>query len=322
MKLINNIESIDKPFKNAIITIGNFDGVHMGHKALFREVINKAREIDGTSLAMTFEPHPNRVLKNNWQPSMITLYEQKVELLDHTGIDVLLCIPFSKYFASIPAEEFVKDLLVKRIGIKAIIVGNDYVFGENREGNLDMLKDLGQRLEFEVIIKDWIKAPNDSEARISSTRIRKLLKEGKLEEARLLLGRHYQIRGTVVTGQDRGARLLGFPTANIMPQDELAPKNGVYAVSVECLGEIYQGVANIGFSPTFNDGFFTLEVHILDFNKDIYGEKIRVNFVKRIRNEKKFSTIEELVEKINRDILEAREIFGECFHHQKVNILP
>ncbi|MDH3574615.1 MAG: bifunctional riboflavin kinase/FAD synthetase [Desulfobacteraceae bacterium] len=307
MELIKNIDKIEKPFKNAVITIGNFDGVHIGHQALFHEVIEKADTIDGTSIVMTFEPHPVRVLKQNGHLPLITLYEQKIELIENSGVDVLICVPFTEEFAAISAKTFVEDILLKSIGMKAIVVGKDYTFGRNREGDIDLLKTYANNLGFEVVVADWIQTSKNWPGRISSTRTRELVEEGKVDEAQKLLGRYYQIRGVVTTGRNRGGRLLGFPTANITLHDELCPKNGVYAVAVDCMGEIFQGVANIGYSPTFDDNVFSVEVHILDFNENIYGQKIRVDFVKRIRDEKKFSNISELSDQIKKDIVKARK---------------
>lgn len=310
MELIKHIDKIEKPYKNAVITIGNFDGVHIGHQALFHEVIEKADSIDGTSVVMTFEPHPVRVLKQNGHLPLITLYEQKVELIENSGIDVLICVPFTKEFAAISAKEFVEDILLKSIGMKAIVVGKDYTFGKNREGDINLLKFYAKNIGFEVIVADWIQASKNGLGRISSTRTRELVMAGKVDEAQKLLGRYYQLRGVVTTGRDRGGKLLGFPTANINLHDELCPKNGVYAVTVDCMGETFQGVANIGYSPTFDDHVFSVEVHILDFDENIYGQNIRVNFVKHIRDEEKFSTISELSDQIKKDIVTARKILN------------
>jgi riboflavin kinase/FMN adenylyltransferase len=310
MELVKNIDQIEKPYKNAVITIGNFDGVHIGHQALFHEVIEKADTIGGTSIVMTFDPHPVRVLKQNGHLPLITLNEQKIELIENSGIDVLICIQFNKAFAAISAKDFVEDLLLKCIGMKAIVVGKDYTFGKNREGNLDLLRTFADKLGFEVIVADWVQTANGLPNRISSTRTRELVMAGDVDEARKLLGRYYQIRGTVGKGRDRGGKLLGFPTANITLHDELCPKNGVYAVTVDCMEKKHQGVANIGYSPTFDDGLFSVEVHILDFNENIYGQKIRVNFVQRIRDEIKFSNIAELSDAIRNDIETARRILS------------
>jgi riboflavin kinase/FMN adenylyltransferase len=310
MELVEHIDKIKKPYNNAVITIGNFDGVHIGHQALFHEVIEEADTIDGTSIVMTFEPHPVRVLKQNGHPPLITLYEQKVELIESSGIDVLICIPFTLEFAAISAEEFVEDILLTRIGMKAIVVGKDYTFGRNRKGDIKLLQTYAKNYGFEVIVADWILALNKSPDRISSTRTRELVIAGRVAEAQKLLGRHYQIRGVVTTGRNRGGRLLGFPTANIILHDELCPKTGVYAVTVESGSNTHKGVANIGYSPTFGDHLFSVEVHILDFNENIYDRKIRVNFIQRIRDEKKFSNISELSDQIKKDIVKARKILS------------
>ena len=310
MKLIDSLELIAKPFKNAVITIGNFDGVHIGHQALFHEVIEKADAINGTSIAMTFNPHPVRVLKQNGHPPLITVHEQKLELIEKTRIDILICIPFTLDFASISARDFVKELLVEKIGMKAIVVGKDYTFGKNREGNLEFLAKCAKEFGFEIIIANWIPISSNRQGRISSTKIRELVTDGNVAEAQQLLGRYYQVRGTVMTGRNRGGRLLGFPTANLKLSDELCPKTGVYAVIVEYMGSKYKGVANIGYSPTFEDNIFTVEVHILDFKENIYGRNIRVNFIKRIRDELKFAGIDQLSAQIRKDIDEARKILS------------
>ena len=310
MKIIDRLENISQPFKNAVITIGNFDGVHIGHQALFHEVIERAADIDGTSIAMTFEPHPLRVLQKNSLPPLITVYEQKNELIERTGIDVLICIPFTREFASLSAAAFIKDLLVAKIGMRVIVVGKDYTFGRNREGNLSVLKSYASELGYEVIVAEWIKAEREVADRISSTKIRELIMAGEVEPARKMLGRHYQIRGLVVKGRDRGGKLLGIPTANINLQDELCPKTGIYAVTVEYNQQLYKGVANIGYSPTFDDHQFTVEVHLLNFSENIYGQKIRVNFIQRIRNEKKFVGIADLKEQIHQDIKTAHKILA------------
>ncbi len=310
MQIIQGIENIERPFENAVITIGNFDGVHLGHQALFHEVIEKADEIGGTSVAMTFEPHPIRVITGNGGPPLITLYEQKAELISRSGLDALICIPFTKDFAAITAKDFVEKILIRTIGMKAMVVGGDYSFGKNREGNLDYLRSRTDDLGFELIVADWIQPPLNGFERVSSTRIREYVTEGRMEDARKMLGRSYQIRGEVEKGRNRGGRLLGIPTANIKLVDELAPKTGVYAVTVETDGETYKGVANIGFSPTFDDHIYTVEVHILDFDKNIYGKKIRVNFIERIRDERRFEGLSELTAQIRRDIEAARQMIS------------
>jgi len=308
MLLIDQLDKITQPFKGAVITIGNFDGVHIGHQALFYEVIEKAYAIGGTSIAMTFEPHPLRLLQQNNRPPLITLLEQKIELIERSGIDVLICVPFTREFAAIPAGAFVEDLLVRKIGLKAIVVGEDYAFGQNRAGDIGLLKDLAPRFGYEVIVTSMIRTVKGMSERISSTAIREMVLEGKVEPACKMLGRHFQVRGVVVTGRDRGGRLLGIPTANLKLEDELCPKTGIYAVTAEVAGGLHKGVANIGYSPTFEDRQFTVEVHILDFHGDIYGQKMHVNFVKRLRDEMKFAGIDALKRQIELDIDCARRV--------------
>lgn len=311
MELITDLPQIKAPYKNAVITIGNFDGVHKGHQAILHQVIEHAETINGTSVAITFEPHPMKVLSSNGSPPVITLHEQKTELIEETGIDVLVSIPFNRAFAAITAAEFVEEILIQKIGMKAIVIGKDYKFGKNREGSVEFLMQYGRQYGIEVIVAEWIPISHQILERISSTRVREIVMDGRVEDAWHLLGRHYQIRGEVVTGRQRGGPLLGFPTANIKLIDELCPKAGVYAVTVEWRKNRYKGVANIGYAPTFDDHLFTVEVHIFDFQKDIYAETIRVNFIKRIRDEKKFANIEELHDQISKDSENARLILSD-----------
>lgn len=305
MKVFKQLEDVVIPTNKSAITIGNFDGVHIGHQALLQTVVEKAHGIGGTSVTMTFDPHPMRVLASKSHPPLITLTEQKTELIAKAGIEVLVSIPFSKAFAAIPAPEFVSELLVKRLGMKVLVAGGDYAFGRNREGNLALLKKMAPELGYEVLVVDWIQSSSGHTERISSTRIRDLVMAGDMHAAKKLLGRHYQIRGKVARGRNRGGRLLGFPTANINLQDELCPKQGIYAVTVEHQGQTLQGVANIGYSPTFDDHIFTVEVHIMDFKKNIYDDPIRVNFIERLRDEIKFDGIEALANQIRQDIKDA-----------------
>jgi len=306
MELIKNLKQINQPYNNAVVTVGNFDGVHLGHNVLFNKVVRTAQNIGGTSVVMTFEPHPAKVFKkDNQYPLSITLLDQKIELIGESGIDVLICIEFNHDFASISANDFVEKILVNLIGMKVIVIGEDYTFGKNREGNFQLLKAYGKRFNFEVMLTNDVQIGQE---RISSTKIRQMVSSGMVFEVRNLLGRFYQIRGRILSGRSRGGRLLGFPTANIALTDELSPAVGVYAVTVELHGRIYKGAANVGFSPTFGDNIFTVEVYILDFNQDIYGEQIRVSFIKRLRSEKKFSEVSKLSKQIKKDIKKAKEV--------------
>jgi riboflavin kinase/FMN adenylyltransferase len=307
VQLIEGIENIDHPFTNSAITIGNFDGVHLGHKILIDKVIKKAKAINGPSVVMTFEPHPLKVISPENCPPLITTYERKIELIAKTGVDVLISVRFTSDFANVSAEQFVKDILCNTIGMKAILVGPDYTFGKGREGSVDLLKKFSTTCGFNVTVVPWVGPEGE---RVSSTTVRNLIVEGKVSEAQKLLGRHYQVRGSVVPGRNRGGRLLGFPTANIKIHNELCPATGVYVVKVGYGQTVYNGVANIGYSPTFADHTFTVEVHVLDFDKDIYGDCIRVSFIERLRGEKKFSGPEELAGQIRKDITRAKGILS------------
>ena len=254
---------------------------------------------------MTIEPHPIKVVKPGNGPPLITLTEQKLNLMKAADMDVIFCIPFTKEFAAISARDFVEKILVAKIGIKELVVGYDYTFGYKREGNLDLLRALGDRLGFAV---HTVKPVQINNRLVSSTSIRQLVQEGKLAEAKELLGRDYQIAGTVVQGKNRGARLLGFPTANLNLIDELTPKVGVYAVTVLINDHTYDGVTNIGYNPTFGNGAFSVETHILDFSEDLVGKTIRINFIERLRDEKTYPSVQELSDQIARDVDRARII--------------
>ena len=306
MMIIRDLEQLASPLTNPVLTIGNFDGVHKGHLALFDTVKAKARKIDGQSVVMTFNPHPLKIMKPGSGPPLITPLEQKLALIGRAGIDVILCIPFTRKFAAIPAADFVRDILVGRIGIREIVVGYDYTFGRGRQGDISLLHELGARLGFKVHV---LKQVHVNGTAVSSTSIRNLVREGDLEGAKNLLGRDYQICGTVVRGKNRGGRLLGFPTANLDLVDELTPKTGVYAVTVLVDEQTFKGVTNIGYNPTFHNAQFSVETHVLDLSEDLLGKTIRINFIERLRDERHFNTIEELSRQIARDIRRARELF-------------
>lgn len=307
MEVIVGIDKYSKSLSKPVITIGNFDGVHSGHRVLFNRVKEWARRLDGHSMVMTFHPHPVEVLSPGNGPRFITAHQRKLELIAHSGIDATLVVPFSKEFAQISAYDFVESVLVRKIGVKAIIVGYDYRFGRNREGNIDFLRKLGKSMDFEV---DMVSGIEMDGIVVSSTTIRQLIQNGDLPEANKLLGRPYEISGTVVPGRKRGGRLLGFPTANIRMNDQVPPKLGVYVVEVEVEGQTYGGAANLGYNPTFGDTDLSLEAYIIDFDEDIYGKPITIKFLDRLREEKRFSGIEALIEQIKKDVQKAREFLA------------
>jgi riboflavin kinase/FMN adenylyltransferase len=300
------LDNLPKEIKNPVVTIGNFDGVHKGHQSLFRKVIERASDIDGTSLVITFDPHPIKVMSPSRLKPLITGLEQKQELVTGFGIDILLLIQFTLEFAAISAGQFVKDILVDRLGIKEIVVGYDYVFGHNRKGNIEILKGMGREFGFTV---HQVGPVYVGATLVSSTSIRNLLMEGKVSEVNQLLGRQYQIRGEVIKGRRRGEALLGYATANLQPADGLIPKRGVYIVLVEVADTLYQGLTNIGFNPTFKDKDLSIETHILGLSKNIVKEKIKINFLARLRDEFAFAGPEELSQQISHDIKAAKAFF-------------
>ncbi len=305
MSVFYNLEQLEPTLRNPVLTIGNFDGVHQGHLTLFDKVKERAKAISGQSVVITFEPHPVKVMTPENGPPLITPTLQKLKLINAAGMDIILCLPFTKEFATISPEAFVKDLLVDQIGIKEIIVGYDYSFGYKRAGNIDLLKKLGKQYGFKVHVIEQIFLDNMP---VSSTNIRNFVREGKLAEARVLLGRDYEVCGKVVKGKNRGGRLLGIPTANLELIDELTPKPGVYVVKVLIDDKRFSGVTNIGYNPTFGNNAFSVETHILNFSGDLVGKTIRVCFIERLREERTFRSIEELSKQIRQDILVAEEI--------------
>jgi len=306
MTITYALNNLPEDIKNPVVTIGNFDGVHWAHQAIFRKVVERASALHGKSVVITFEPHPIKVMSPQKAKPLITLLEQKKELVINQGIDIFLLIEFTLEFAATSARDFVKDILVDRLGIKEIVVGYDYAFGHNREGNINLLKEMGRQYNFKV---HQVEPVYVGRSLVSSTSIRNLIMEGKVSEAKQLLGRNYQIRGEVVRGRNRGRSLLDYPTANLKLVDELIPKEGVYVVTVELKGKIYQGLTNIGYNPTFKDKILSVETHILDLSANIIRQKIKVNFLFRLRDEMTFASAKELSQQIGRDVKQAREFF-------------
>ncbi len=313
MKIIRKIEDIKKtispPFP-ACITIGNFDGIHKGHQQLFARVVKRAKEQKGTSIAITFDPHPLQVLRQKDTPPVkfITNKAQKEEYIREAGVDFLIIIPFSREFAKRDAEDFLSDILIKKLSVQTLIVGYDYAFGKGRSGNIEFLQERGRETGFtvEVIPPFYVQGEI-----VSSTRIRKLLLSGKMEEAAACLGRPYQIRGRVRHGKKRGGAELGFPTANLHFHDnDVVPKEGVYAVEVEYNEKSYGGVLNIGKNPTFDGDNLVAETHIFGFNKDIYDREITLSLHKYLRGEVKFSSIDALIAQIKDDSRQAKELLA------------
>ena len=307
MHVFRSIEEITEKLPNAVVTIGNFDGVHLGHREIFRRVKREAAALGGVSLVITFAPHPIKMLGLKKEFRLINTYAEKELLLEASGIDYLLTIPFTAEFAAISAERFVRDILVGTIGVRKLIIGYDYAFGKNREGNVAMLRRMGEELGFTVEVLEPIAS---GELVYSSTAVRRMISEGDVEGVVRLIGRHFSVGGTVVHGRQRG-KGLGFPTANLQTDKELIPKPGVYAVKVKIDDATYDGACNIGDNPTFGNGSLSIEVFIFDFDGDIYGREVRLYFVDRIRDEVAFPNPEALREAIARDVARCREMLRD-----------
>jgi riboflavin kinase/FMN adenylyltransferase len=291
------------PFSRTVLTIGNFDGVHLGHRAILSRVVKRARELDCQPVAVTFDPHPLRVLRPELELPLLTTPAQKCRLLEEAGMAGVVVLPFTREFAELPAREFVRRYFWERLSAREVVVGYDYRFGKDREGNLELLKDLGRTLGFTVQVV-WAVEVNG--AVVSSSLIRAMLRLGKVVEAAQLLGRPYRVEGRVVPGKGRGAKLLGIATANLEPDNDILPASGIYAVLTHWQGRTYPGVANIGTCPTFDNQELTLEVHLLDFSGDLYGERLEVDFVARLREERRFPSLGDLAAQIRADIAQAR----------------
>lgn len=308
MQVINGLEELRERYKRPVVTIGNFDGVHRGHQALFTACVGLARELDGTAMAMTFEPHPMRVLRPAVNLPLITPLEQKLELMAAHGLDVALTVRFDENFAALSADAFVDKLIKGRLHAGGVVVGYDFSFGKKGLGDVDLLKSKAESNGF--VVKEVGPVIVDGRP-VSSTRVRQVVHECDLASARRLLGRHYRIAGRVMTGHGRGGRLLGFPTANLRVVDELLPGPGVYAVLVELDdGRLIMGANNIGNNPTFDDGTLSVETHLLDFTGDLYGRDIKVHFVEHLRPEMRFNSPEELGAQIGKDVAKAREVLA------------
>jgi riboflavin kinase/FMN adenylyltransferase len=312
MEIYRDLKEIRAPFSRAHVTIGNFDGVHLGHQKLFDHVVTRARQDRGISVAITFDPHPLKVLSPKGI-RLISTTPQKIELIERAGIDVLVILPFTRHTAVITAEDFVDEVLLERIGMRDLVVGYDYALGKGRQGDTSFLLRQAREKGFRVEVMPALYAHGQL---VSSSRIRELVAAGKMGDVRRLLGRYYQIRGLVQWGRQRGGRLLGFPTANLsLSEEDLCPKRGVYVTQVLYDGRQYGGVSNIGYNPTFGDTALVAETHIFDFNADIYGRPLRINLLRHLRNEIAFSGPDALARQISRDIEVARRVLAK--EHQR-----
>ncbi len=307
MKIYTSLEQVAAPRAPAHVTIGNFDGVHLGHQQLFSRVVRRARREGGVSVAITFDPHPLKVLSPKGI-RLISTTEQKIELIERAGVDELLIIPFTKEMAATNAEDFVDDILLRQVGMVSLVVGYDYAMGKGRAGGTEFLKQQGAAKGFSVEV---VPAFYVGGKLVSSSTIRELVAAGKMRDVRTLLGRYYQIRGEVQYGRQRGSQLLGYPTANLrILAEDLCPKQGVYVTQVIYDGTCYGGVSNIGYNPTFGEKTLVAETHIFGFKDDIYGRPLRINLLRHLREERKFNSLDELIRQIEKDIAVAHRVLA------------
>lgn len=307
MRLFTDFVEITEKL-DAVVTIGTFDGVHRGHLNILQTLVEKATQEKCRSLVITFEPHPRCVISKDFNIKLLSTLEEKKAIIDRAGIDDLFIVNFNLELAGLTAEEFIEKLIGSSINIKHIVFGYDHKFGKDRSGDEKTIREIGKRFNFGVTIVPAVLCDGEE---ISSTKIRNaLLNEGDIEKANKFLGRNYIIDGKVVPGVQRG-RLLGFPTANIELNDrhKLIPKKGVYAIGGTVEGKKLFGVMNIGMRPTFADvNDLVIEAHFFDFAKDIYNHQIHIDYIKRLRDEKKFESKEELIAQIEKDKIRALEI--------------
>lgn len=307
MKVHYGVEGIN--IKNPVVTIGSFDGVHLGHACVIQHLKEKAANIGGESAIISFEPHPREVLyPMEKKPGILTTLEEKIVILEQYGVDHLIILKFTVEFSQQPYQDFVKNILVDRIHIKGLVVGYDHRFGKNRAGNFESLQELSQKygffLEREVVFEE-------NDVNVSSTKIRNALAVGDVNTVNRFLGYPYSITGQVVDGRKLG-REIGFPTANVQISDErkLLPTIGVYAVEVLIGDQIFHGMLNIGIRPTVSkEGIVSCEVHIFDFNQNIYNQTISIKLIARLRGERKFEDIRELREQLEKDKAEVIKLF-------------
>jgi riboflavin kinase / FMN adenylyltransferase len=305
MEIFRDITALEKKYPFPVLTIGNYDGVHLGHQKILMTVLSRAKELKGTSMVMTFDPHPIKVLAPERDIKLLITSEEKIRLMESMGIDVLLLVPFTKEFAGTPPDRFIGDLLVSALNVREVIIGSNYTFGKHKKGTVDLLRRRGKEYGFSVQAVREVKILGNV---VSSSSIRSLLLKGAVDEVSAFLGRAYMIDGMVIKGKGRGQSLLNIATANITTPVEISPKPGVYAVRVRFNGHTYEGVANIGKNPTFGNADVSYEVHLFDFSGDLLGQRLRIYFIDRLRGERTFPDAAALAKQIRSDMEYTREI--------------
>ena len=306
MRVIYNLEQLDKADRGVVLTLGNFDGIHLGHRTILQKVVKLAAGLKADSAVFTFREHPLKLLAPEKAPPLLSTLEEKLLLLRGLGIRLVICLPFDRRIADTGPREFVRDIICSFLAPRLIIVGHDYAFGKNRAGNTEFLKRCGEEYGFAVQVVPAIEGNGNI---VSSTVIRQKISQGQVRAAAGLLGRPYCLRSVVVPGKQRGKQ-LGCRTANLAPQPKLLPACGVYAARVQLNQNSYAAVANIGRQPTYGRNDLQVEVHLLDFAGDLYGRELEVAFISRLREERKFPDPAALRRQIEEDIRQARRILA------------
>ncbi len=305
MEIFQNIKDFKDSQSFIVLTLGMYDGVHLGHQKILEEVVRRAKEHHGKSVLLTFSPHPRKVLQEGVELKMLSLQEEKLALLEKIGLDYVIVHPFTKEFSRLNSIDFVRDLLVNQLGVNQLVIGYDHHFGRNREGSFNDLEELSEVYDFELF---KIGAQHFSEITVSSTKIRNALLTGEIEKANRLLHYLYSIEGVIIHG-DKIGRTLNFPTANLkVDHEKLIPQNGVYLFQTIYHTKHYYGLVNIGTRPTLQEKENRIEAFLFDFNQEIYDEKLKIEFLKKIRDEEKFDSIDALKKQIESDYQKAKEI--------------
>jgi len=307
VEIFRGYAQLPRPLRAPAIAIGNFDGVHRGHRAILALVKKEAQASQGESVLLTFEPHPSKILSPKSAPPLIALPERKLELVAQTGIDVTIVQPFDAALANMEPAEFAREVLKTRLGARVVVVGYNFTFGRLGRGTPEMLRSLGDSLGFVVRVVQPLELDG---LVVSSTAVRQFVLEGRVDAALRLLGRPFEVHGRVVSGAGRGRR-LGVPTANILPEEELLPRRGVYAAFVRLGSDRRMAVVNVGKNPTFvADGALSMEAHILDFDGELLGQRLALEFIHRLRDEQRFPDAASLVAQIRLDMATARQMLG------------
>ena len=307
MQILRQLAALPTSLQSGAISIGNFDGVHLGHARIVERLLAAAKRVEGPAVVFTFDPHPVRILRPAETPPPLTWTERKAELLAELGVDALVAYPTDEKLLQLSPREFFEQIVRKSLGAKAMVEGPNFYFGHKRAGTIEVLADLTAEagISLEVVTPYQL-----DEQFVSSSRVRKLIAEGDVQQAAKLLTRPYRIRGMVTHGAGRGSK-LGFPTANVDAIDTLLPAQGVYAARAHITGKSHLAAVNIGPNPTFGENALKVEVHLLDFSSSIYGQPLEVDFLAYLRGVKPFSSVEALLEQLNHDVQQVRNLYAE-----------